>query len=51
MRLVFSLRSPLGTWALLALSVLCTGTALAQTTYPDKPLRFVVPYPLVAVPM
>ena len=45
MRLVFSLRSPLGTWALLALSVLSTGTALAQTMYPDKPLRFVVPYP------
>ena len=45
MRLVFSLRSPLSTWALLALSVLCTGTALAQTMYPDKPLRFVVPYP------
>jgi len=45
MRLVFSLRSLLRTWALLALGVLCAGTALAQTMYPDKPLRFVVPYP------
>ena len=45
MRLVFSLRSLLRNWALLALGVLCTGTALAQTMYPDKPLRFVVPYP------
>ena len=45
MRLVFSLRSLLRTRALLALGVLCAGTALAQTMYPDKPLRFVVPYP------
>jgi len=45
MRLVFSLRSLLRNWALLALGVLCAGTALAQTMYPDKPLRFVVPYP------
>ena len=45
MRLVFSLRSLLRNWALLALGVLCTGTALAQTMDPDKPLRFVVPYP------
>jgi tripartite-type tricarboxylate transporter receptor subunit TctC len=27
------------------LGVVSTGSALAQTNYPDKPLRFVVPYP------
>ncbi len=45
MRPMLSFRSILSACVLSMLGVVSTGSALAQTNYPDKPLRFVVPYP------
>ena len=45
MRPVLSFRSILSALVLSMLGVASTGSALAQTNYPDKPVRFVVPYP------
>ena len=45
MRPMLSFRSILSALALSMLGAVSTGSALAQTNYPDKPLRFVVPYP------
>ena len=45
MRPMLSFRSILSALVLSMLGVVSTGSALAQTNYPDKPLRFVVPYP------
>jgi tripartite-type tricarboxylate transporter receptor subunit TctC len=45
MRPVLSFRSILSACVLLTLGVVSTGSALAQAAYPDKPVRFVVPYP------
>jgi tripartite-type tricarboxylate transporter receptor subunit TctC len=44
MRPALALRSLLSACALLTLGLLQTGTALAQANYPDKPVRFIVPY-------
>ena len=45
MRPVLSFRSILSALVLSMLGAVSTGTALAQANYPDKPVRFVVPYP------
>jgi len=45
MRRVTALKSILSALALYALGVVASGAALAQASYPDKPVRFVVPYP------
>jgi len=45
MRPVLSFRSILSALVLSMLGVASTGSAFAQTNYPDKPVRFVVPYP------
>ena len=45
MRPVLSFRSILSALVLSMLGVVSTGSALAQANYPDKPVRFVVPYP------
>jgi tripartite-type tricarboxylate transporter receptor subunit TctC len=45
MRRVIALRSTLSALALLALGLVAPVAALAQASYPDKPVRFVVPYP------
>ena len=45
MRPVLSFRSILSAFVLSMLGVVSTGSALAQANYPDKPVRFVVPYP------
>ena len=45
MRPMLSFRSILSALVLSMLGAVSTGTALAQANYPDKPVRFVVPYP------
>ena len=45
MRPMLSFRSILSAFVLSMLGVVSTGSALAQANYPDKPVRFVVPYP------
>lgn len=45
MRLALALRSFLNSCAIVALALFQTGDALAQANYPDKPVRFIVPYP------
>ena len=45
MRPMLSFRSILSALVLSMLGAGSTGTALAQANYPDKPVRFVVPYP------
>ena len=45
MRPVLSFRSILSALVLSMLGAVSSGTALAQANYPDKPVRFVVPYP------
>ena len=45
MRPMLSFRSILNACVLSMLGVVSTGSALAQANYPDKPVRFVVPYP------
>jgi tripartite-type tricarboxylate transporter receptor subunit TctC len=42
---MLSFRSILSALVLSMLGAVSTGTALAQANYPDKPVRFVVPYP------
>ncbi len=45
MRPALALRSFLSACALMALALFQPGAALAQANYPDKPVRFIVPYP------
>ncbi len=45
MRPMLSFRSILSALALSMLGAVSTGSAIAQAAYPDKPVRFVVPYP------
>ena len=45
MRPMLSFRCILSALVLSMLGAVSTGTALAQANYPDKPVRFVVPYP------